>query len=260
MSFWADTGSPCWAVLAVAVSLIGCFGCGPSVWELEVKEDQYPLMEQAKIKKRGGDIDGAISLYEKVLQEDPAIAKAHLEAALLYDQKKEDFILAIHHYQRYLALRPNAEKKELIGELVRLAKLSYAASLPDKPSEAIQEIARLQLEISNLRKDLAASRKEASDLRKKVKPIREKIVPPNATPTPLVERPVVPRKTPAGERNPPGTYTVKAGDSLYKIAFELYRDKAKWEKIYNANRDILSKPHDLRVGQVLKIPMLNEGS
>ena len=77
------------------------------------------------------------------------------------DQKKEDFILAIHHYQRYLALRPNAEKKELIGELVRLAKLSYAASLPDKPSEAIQEIARLQLEISNLRKDLSESRKEA---------------------------------------------------------------------------------------------------
>ena len=50
------------------------------------------------------------------------------------------------------------------------------------------------------------------------------------------------------------TYTVKRGDSLATIARRLYGDSKKWELIFNANRDVLNRPNQLRIGQILKIP------
>ena len=50
------------------------------------------------------------------------------------------------------------------------------------------------------------------------------------------------------------TYTVKAGDSLSKIAKELFGDANAYNKIFEANRDQLSDPDKIKPGQVLKIP------
>jgi nucleoid-associated protein YgaU len=54
----------------------------------------------------------------------------------------------------------------------------------------------------------------------------------------------------------PATYVVKKGDTLEKIAArkDIYGDKNKWIKIYNANKDILTAPDRIYPGQVLKIP------
>ncbi|MCX7848307.1 MAG: LysM peptidoglycan-binding domain-containing protein [bacterium] len=49
-------------------------------------------------------------------------------------------------------------------------------------------------------------------------------------------------------------YTVQAGDSLMKIARDVYGDGNRWTVIFNANRDLLERPNQLRVGQVLRIP------
>ena len=53
---------------------------------------------------------------------------------------------------------------------------------------------------------------------------------------------------------PPTTYTVKAGDSLSKIAKHLLGDANAYTEIFNANRDQLSDPDKIQPGQVLKIP------
>lgn len=50
------------------------------------------------------------------------------------------------------------------------------------------------------------------------------------------------------------TYTVKAGDSLSKIAKELLGSANAYPKIFEANRDQLSDPDKIKPGQVLKIP------
>jgi nucleoid-associated protein YgaU len=50
------------------------------------------------------------------------------------------------------------------------------------------------------------------------------------------------------------TYTVKAGDSLSKIAKELLGDAKAYMEIFNANTDQLSDPDKIKPGQVLKIP------
>ena len=50
------------------------------------------------------------------------------------------------------------------------------------------------------------------------------------------------------------TYTVKAGDTLSKIAKQHYGNASLYTKIFDANKDLLSDPDKIQVGQVLKIP------
>ena len=50
------------------------------------------------------------------------------------------------------------------------------------------------------------------------------------------------------------SYTVKAGDTLSKIAKEQYGDAGEYMKIFNANKDKLSDPDKIQPGQNLVIP------
>ncbi len=51
------------------------------------------------------------------------------------------------------------------------------------------------------------------------------------------------------------TYTVKAGDSLWKIAKQLYGSGADWKKIYEANKDVIGgNPNLIYPGQTFTIP------
>jgi LysM repeat protein len=50
------------------------------------------------------------------------------------------------------------------------------------------------------------------------------------------------------------TYTVKSGDTLSKIAKQFYGNANDYNKIFEANKDQLSSPDRINVGQELKIP------
>ena len=63
------------------------------------------------------------------------------------------------------------------------------------------------------------------------------------TPAPVVETPAKPE-----------SYTVKKGDSLWKIAGKVYHNPLKWPRIYRANKDKIKNPHKIYPGQVLTIP------
>jgi len=90
---------------------------------------------------------------------------------------------------------------------------------------------------------------QAADAKVKVVAIEEKIKPAPkqipATPKPAVS---VTNKKAAQD------YIVKSGDTLSKIAEQFYSNGAKWEKLYEANRDTLKNPNYIFVGQKLSIP------
>lgn len=50
------------------------------------------------------------------------------------------------------------------------------------------------------------------------------------------------------------TYTVQSGDTLGSISRKVYGTSARYMEIYNANRDVLSSPNSVTVGQELRIP------
>jgi nucleoid-associated protein YgaU len=97
------------------------------------------------------------------------------------------------------------------------------------------------------------------------------IAPPaKPAPEPSVEAPVEPEAPaePAAPSESAGTdapaadaartYTVESGDSLWKIAEDMYGSGAKYTQIFEANRDILDDPDRIFPGQVLKIPDLDD--
>jgi nucleoid-associated protein YgaU len=50
------------------------------------------------------------------------------------------------------------------------------------------------------------------------------------------------------------TYTVRAGDSLSKISKQLYGNANDYMRIFEANRDVLTDPDQIKPGQTLRIP------
>src|SRR5213080_3604602 len=49
----------------------------------------------------------AINLYEAALDDSPRCAEIHYKLALIYDDKLNDPVSALHHFRRCLALSPN---------------------------------------------------------------------------------------------------------------------------------------------------------
>ncbi len=62
---------------------------------------------------------------------------------------------------------------------------------------------------------------------------------------------------PAPAASPAHTYTVKAGDTLSKIAKEHLGNANAYMDIFNANRDQLTDPDKIKPGQVLKLPVVS---
>lgn len=214
-------------------------GCGEGVAWQDSRDERDPLFQQAREKKNAQDNDGAIKLYNEALDNKPRLARAHLEVGLLY-AKREDFVRAIYHYQRYLELRPAAEKRDLVTSLIREAQLCYAASLPNRPPGAIEEIALLKKEIASLR----AQRLNSNVQPKIVSAVAGFANVPRALPSPqpIAAQPAV------------RTHIVQRGETLAAIAAQEYKNRSNWRKIFDANRDSLATPESIRAGQTLVIP------
>lgn len=82
-------------------------------------------------------------------------------------------------------------------------------------------------------------------------PAPEETAPEEAAPVPEETAPVEekPAVSPNGQ-----TYEVVKGDCLWRIAQKFYGAGAKWEVIYEANRDSVKDPDWISIGQVLVIP------
>lgn len=73
------------------------------------------------------------------------------------------------------------------------------------------------------------------------------VVTPQATPTQSSSRTTKPASS--GK-----TYTVKSGDSLWKIAKQMYGNGSQYTKIYEANKDKIKNPNLIYAGQTFIIP------
>jgi len=63
---------------------------------------------------------------------------------------------------------------------------------------------------------------------------------------------------PAAAEGKGRTYTVESGDTLWKIAEQMYGSGSKYMKIFEANSDLLENPDQIFPGQKLKIPDLED--
>ncbi len=71
-----------------------------------------------------------------------------------------------------------------------------------------------------------------------------------STPDPALASPAPTEMASASGAN--GSYTIKRGDTLWKIASQHYGDGKKWREIADANPGLT--PSELRVGQTITLP------
>jgi tetratricopeptide (TPR) repeat protein len=190
--------------------------------------------------------DKAIGQFESALVKKPELGRPDLELALIYHQYEKHYARAIYHYERYLEKRPLTEKRALIQDWIKQAKVSLAGEAGGDVSE---ELVRLTRENNLLRKQLQAAGGAAPATVSNVKTILTDAPAPRPAPAPAVAEPAEPAKAAR-------TYQVRPGDTLSRIAGSVYGDTGKWRLIYEANRDQMKSESDLKAGQTLIIPSL----
>ena len=88
------------SVLCMLLALISA-GCDRMITPRHAQQ-----LKDAESKAAAGDFARAISLYESALEDRPGDAEVHYKLALLYDDKMNDPLNALHHFKRYLVIAP----------------------------------------------------------------------------------------------------------------------------------------------------------
>jgi tetratricopeptide (TPR) repeat protein len=229
-------------LMVAGLALAGC-GAGAR----DAREENHPLMRRALACKRAGDVDGAIARFQEALEKNPRLARAHLELGLLFDQEREDYLRALYHYERYLEMRPTAEKREIVEGLARRARLSFAAAMTPTPPGAVETIAALRRENEWLRAELSKHRADGP-------PVETSRPPTAAAGTPETAPATLPAPAPIPPPPAVTTHVVRPGDTLSSIALQYYGDASAARRIHEANRAVVPDPNKLKVGTTLTLP------
>src|SRR5216117_3391407 len=126
------------------------------------------LTQDADSKSANGDFARAINLYEAALDDSPRCAEIHYKLALLYDDKLNDPVSALHHFKRYLALSPNGPHAKDVKDSIKRDEIAALTALSGDSVITRAEAARLRNDNLTLHKQLeerAASR-TGNDARK----------------------------------------------------------------------------------------------
>ncbi|MGE5216352.1 MAG: ABC transporter substrate-binding protein [Chloroflexota bacterium] len=114
------------------------------------------------------------------------------------------------------------------------------ASAPAKPAPKVEAAAPAVI----AKAPAAEAKAKPATSEEKIRLVAKQ-VPPAATAKPATAK----VEKPAAQQ-----YTVKAGDTLARLAQQFYSAPHKWEKIYEANRDQVKNPDYIFVGMKLVIP------
>src|SRR2546430_5085874 len=115
-------------------------------------------LKDAESKAVAGDFARAISLYESALEDRPNDAEVHYKLALLYDDKMNDPLNALHHFKRYLAISPSGVHASDIKNFVKRDEIALLTSLSGDAVISRAEATRLRNENLALRRDLDEAR------------------------------------------------------------------------------------------------------
>lgn len=216
-------------LMAAALLSAGCDRHGEARFQAGLAEAEKRISAQ--------DTEGAIRIFESLIDGTPRTAEAHYRLGHLYSDRIKEPLGALYHFSRYLAVAPEgvyakelkAFEKE--GELRLLSQLSRGAPLTQ------EEAARLKNENLKLRKTV-----------EELKTI--KMPPPGIASAGVKAGDPVPKPIPPGGR----THKVAQGETLGSIAAKYYKNKGRWKDIQNANFYPTDAVPKLRLGQELYIP------
>src|SRR5712692_3735807 len=112
------------------------------------------ILKDADTKAGQGDFLRAINLYEAALDDSPRCAEVHYKLALLYDDKMNDPLNAVHHFKRYLTLSPSGPHAADARNFMKRDEVALLTNLSGDSVVSRTEAARLRNENLSLRKEI----------------------------------------------------------------------------------------------------------
>jgi tetratricopeptide (TPR) repeat protein len=195
------------------------------------------LIQDGDAKSAQGDFARAINLYEAALDDSESIrnAEVHYKLALLYDDKLNDPVSALHHFRRYLALSPTGPHAVDVKNSMKRDEIAALTALSGDSVITRSEAARLRNENLDLHKQLEARAVPARSVTDRLQEDKTS------------SKKTAPKK---GDRS----YVVQSGDTLFSISRKFYKSPKRWKEILDANRKSIRDPKKLTAGQPLVIP------
>jgi tetratricopeptide (TPR) repeat protein len=221
----ANLVSVCFSIFLLC-GLAGCDRIGSSRYT--------QLVQDADARAAQDDFARAVDLYEAALDDSESNHKAevHYKLALLYDDKLNDPVSALHHFKRYLALSPSGPHVKEVKESIKRDRIAALTALSGDSVITREEAVRLRNENLRLHKELETRAASRSELEKSQGNNTQKA-----------------RGHKAGQK-----YVVRSGDTLFSISRKFYKSPNRWKEILEANKRNIRDPKDLTVGQTLIIP------
>src|SRR4026208_1770704 len=184
------------SVLCMLLALISA-GCDRMITPRHAQQ-----LKDAESKAAAGDFARAISLDEAALEDRPGDAEVHYKLALLYDDKMDDPLNALHHFKRYLVIAPTGPRANDVKGFVKRDEVALLTSLSGDALISRTEATRLQNENLSLRRDVSEARGRSRGATIKQSP--------------------APGKT-KGTETARQTHVVQRGDTLASISRKFYK-------------------------------------
>ncbi|MCX6967564.1 MAG: LysM peptidoglycan-binding domain-containing protein [Verrucomicrobia bacterium] len=229
-------------VLVIAAALVFS-GCDQM---LQNKSERS--FAQAEQKYALQDYPEAVLLYEASLDGTPKTAEIHYKLGLIYEEKINAPVSAIHHFQRYLEMAPKGAHAREAHKFLKEDQFKLSATLGNGATIPQEEAKRIKNSNLELQKKLLELKEELEAAKKA-----------NASPKTAGGKGAASPSKPEQTQKPilPGarTYTVKQGDTLAAISRKFYNNNsAHWKKIQTANFGSMEGTAKLKAGMVLMIP------
>lgn len=256
------------AVLVFVVAVLFCaqgFGTAfPSASVVETEDENYKRGKAFSAEKKDSE---AMEAFYKVVNARDEAPESHLELGLL--ALRRDMPLdAVYHLRQYLRQRPVPsgidQKKALVEDQIRAATKMFLSQQPGRPFETASAAPDFEKKYDLLRKENDALKREQLVLRRRIVDLEGRLGNTSgsapiagaqvAADTPVSQPVVAPAPDSPGHSDIPATHTVVKGDTLTKISQKYYGTQNRWREIYNYNRDTLSTPSSLKIGDKLKLP------
>jgi LysM repeat protein len=244
-------------IICLLAFIIFGFGCANG----EKREQRAQLTNfnylQGRTHLQRGHVERALQCFQKVIHQCPGhSAEAHFECGEIFLTQQKDPIKAIYHYREYLQQQPNSREAPLVRQRIVTAEKAFLSQIPplansarESHGELLHSLKLLQNENSRLKRQIvalkgrnealsASSREEKSD---------------NVS---LQKTREITSSFSEDGRIAQQIYTVISGDTLSSISHKIYGSATHWKEIFDANRQTLLSPAQLRVGQQLVLPKI----
>jgi tetratricopeptide (TPR) repeat protein len=139
--------------IVLAIALLAFAGCDRMITPRSTQS-----IKDAEAKANVGDYASAITLYEAALDGTAKTADIHYRLAVLYDDKLNDPLNALHHFKRFVALTPNGAHANDAKNFMKRDELAVVTQMSGDSVVPRAEAARLKNENLTLRRELDEAR------------------------------------------------------------------------------------------------------